>query len=202
MSAWLAIDIEKLGDHQNAHIIAIGMCLGDPEGNIIKSKAWYIKPDGELVIEPRCKEEFWDKQPDLLAFFLERGSPAKDVYSDIHTWLLGLESQYAKIAILTDNPAYDLSGFDRLMYKYTRRLPLRYTTDDKYRYVGDYSEQSTGMGIYKQVREKATKLMDLRETDKHHPEKDAEFIYRCSYLVSQVLTKGGKEIAKVALSYL
>lgn len=193
----LAIDIEKLGDHQDAHIIAVGFCLGDSNGNIIDTKAYYISPDENTTIEPRCKTEFWDKHQGLYEFFLSKGKPAGQVYSDIEYWLSSLESEYPNIVILSDNPAYDLSGFDRMMHKYTGRLPIRYTTDDTYRWVVDYSERAYALGIEKQIKELAFSRMKMSEDDKHHPEKDAEFIYYCTCFTQKVIDKVGNQVASI-----
>jgi len=185
----LAIDIEKLGDYQDAHIVAIGFCFGDVAGNVIERKAWYISMGEHDKIEERCKREFWDKNQGLLEHFLSKGRPASIVYGEIAEWLKELEEKYPKIVILSDNPAYDLGGFDHLMQKYTGRLPLRYTTAHGYRWVADYSERAYALGIEKEITEAAKKRMGMTEEDKHHPEKDAEFIFHCTYLVEEAIKK-------------
>nr|QQV29439.1 hypothetical protein K-LCC10_0184 [Kaumoebavirus] len=193
----LAIDIEKLGDYQDAHIIAVGFCFGDSDGNVIERKAWYISPNERTVIEDRCKREFWDKQTGLYDYFVSQGRPAHIVYPEIAAWLATLEAKYPKIVILSDNPSYDLGGFDRMLQQYTDRLPLRYTSSHGYRWVADYSERAYALGIENAVSEAAKKRMGMTEEDKHRPEKDAEFIYHCTCIVDAVIKKKGAEIAKI-----
>ncbi|AIB52182.1 hypothetical protein E24_00498 [Faustovirus] len=200
-SVYLAIDIEKLGDYQNAHIIAVGFCLGNAHGDVLETKMWAVSPGERDHIEPRCKSEFWDRFPQLLADFIALGRPACVVYSEIAAWLDGLEAKYPNITILSDNPSYDLGGFDNLMYRFTGRLPLRYSRAHVYRCVTDYSEQlwALGPGVGKRVCELAAARMNLTEDNKHNPAKDAEFIYHASWLTSKLIDQISTQVATMAL---
>jgi hypothetical protein len=201
-SVYLAIDIEKLGNYQDAHIIAIGFCLGDNNGNTLETKMWAISTTERDVIEPVCKREFWDRYGQLLADFIALGRPAMVVYSEIAAWLDALEIKYPNIIILSDNPSYDLSGFDNLMYRFTQRLPLRYTRAHGYRCVTDYSEQlwALGPGVGKKICTMAAERMNLTEDNKHNPAKDAEFIYHASWLTARLIDKISPQIAAIALA--
>jgi hypothetical protein len=185
---YLAIDIEKVDDYQGSSIVAFGACLGDNNGNVIVSKAWYPAMPRYSKFGTRCKTEFWDKQPGLYESFVERSLPAAVAYQSFVNWLDGLEETYPNITILSDNPTYDLGSLDNKIEKYCDRLPVRYTSDGKYRWISDWSEQASALGCYGRVKEIVGLQMGERAKLTHNPEIDAESIYRCS-LVTERLTR-------------
>lgn len=196
---YLAVDIEKVDDYQSSPIVAFGVCLGDAHGVILESHAWYPAMPKDGKFGERCKAEFWDKQPGLYERFAERAGDTATVYVGFAAWLNGLEARYSNITILSDNPAYDLSSLDRQLERYCSRLPTRYTSLGKYRWVSDWSERADRLGCYGKVKARVATAMAMAYGANiadyaHNPEVDAEQIYRCSVLTEVI---GGKVRAEL-----
>lgn len=139
--SYIAVDIESLGSTYDHPVVAVGFVVGDKLGNELESRL-FVLPFDESKIEPRCKEEFWDKQPGLLdSFRKSEFKTEKDAWQAISDWLDAKETEYFGIELLSDNPAFDIALIDYNLHLHLNRRPMRYTKAGKYRSISDPSER-------------------------------------------------------------
>ncbi len=173
---YLAVDLEGHGARLDAPIKAVGLCLGDDAGQVLEKRLWVTDaPDSS--IESQCRAEFWSKQPGLWQLLHSRGYAATQVFRDVAAYVDALESRFpaTDIAILSDNPAYDVSRLDQGFATHAARAyGLRYTSTGQYRNVMDPSERFRALLEKEQRCWKA--LLDATPHD-HMPDNDAEYIY-------------------------
>lgn len=196
-TVYLAIDIEKVDDYQSSPIVAFGACLGDINGTVLESHAWYPALPQNAKFGERCKREFWDKQVGLYATFEDRAEPTAAAYNSFVAWLNGLEAHYGNIVVLSDNPAYDLGSLDHQLERYCGRLPVRYTSLGEYRCVSDWSEQCArmGAGAYGSIMARAKAEMGELSQLIHNPEVDAELIYRCTIITERIAGRVNADVS-------
>lgn len=177
-SAWLTIDIEKGGDDLDTPILAVGLVVGDEDGNILEESRWCIEAD-EKCLEPRCKREFWDKQGDLFDFLQQNAMPATNIWPAFAAHLDKIYAQYNIKHVVSDNPAYDVGHTDYYLKKYAKRIGLRYSSDGAYHSISDPSEQFKGLpGTVQQwVSHKSRQYLDQFHNRPHDPLCDARGIY-------------------------
>lgn len=200
----LAVDIESMGAQLGSHVVAVGFCLGDTNGNVIESRSFYIKPPPAANFEPRCKTEFWDKHPGLFDSFLKKATDANEAYREIGQFLSGLE-KYDRVTILSDNPAFDLAHLDFALNKYLDRIGLRYSDNssgNKYRWVADYSERTYALGVSQEVDALAMKLAGLKTEDLHDPANDALLIYHGTVITQRIITACRERVRSMAIEVL
>jgi hypothetical protein len=168
-----SIDLEAVNNEPRVN--AIGLCAMDENGVILKKRRWCIEvEDSAFGIE--CKEQFWDKHPELLQMIKKEAKPEgeqiKDFvefYDSVHKDL-GIEE--TQIKMVGDNPEFDYGSMNHLVKKHCNRSPLRYTTKEKYRPIRDIGEATWSLGVG-EIIEKKTE--ELAKHD-HNPENDAESI--------------------------
>lgn len=185
---FVAVDIEGTGDRFDAPIAAIGCVVGDENGQVLDKKTWCVLLE-EDDIEPRCKTEFWDKQKGLWQRIRNEARPAPEVAQQFVRFWDELEVRFPldkfKFKILSDNPSYDISRIDYFVWQHTKRYPIRYTSDGRYRSVEDPSEQAYGTsdeeGCWKRAAEK--------QVHNHWPSDDAHFIYNLAMEVKKLIRK-------------
>lgn len=200
----LAVDIESMGAVLGSHIIAIGFCLGDADGNVIEKKSFYITPPPDATFEPRCKEQFWDKHPGLFESFLAKSIDAGIAYQEIGKYLSSLE-KYERVTILSDNPAFDLAHLDVALKRYLGRIGIRYSDDstgNKYRWVADYSERAYIIGVSGEVDKLAMELAGLSEKDLHEPSNDALLIYYGTVITQRIRNVHSERFRQLALEVI
>lgn len=192
----VSLDIEGTGDRFDAPIAAIGCVVGDAYGTVFERRCWCIKLD-ESEIEPRCKLEFWDKQKGLWERIQKDAKPEAEATANFVSFWNHLELTYPselfKWKILSDNPAYDITRIDYLVWKHLKRLPIRYTTAGVYRSIEDPSEQAYGT-LDESV---CWKRAEAKCKHTHWPLDDAEFIYHLYQEVMNMKSNQGQILSTV-----
>jgi hypothetical protein len=175
---WLTIDIEKGGDDLETPILAVGLVVGDEDGNLLEESRWCIAAD-EKCLEPRCKREFWDKQGDLFDFLQQNALPATEIWPSLAAYLDKIYAQYSVKHVVSDNPAYDVGHTDYYLKKYAKRIGLRYCPDGSYHSISDPTEQFKGLPVIAQqwVSTKSRQYLEQFHCRPHDPLCDARGIY-------------------------
>jgi hypothetical protein len=178
---FVAFDIESTGPVLNAHIPAVGIAVGDPTtGRVIQTKLIKILPDPEKDPAPcpKCKAEFWDKNPGLWEKLQD-----KDALAPENGWFLvaacidALYQTYGKrLQIWSDNPAFDIAHIDFKLWQFgVREYPIRYddTLDGIPRYNGINDIDGYMAGLPKAIH---SAIMKSAPAHTHSPDEDAAHI--------------------------
>lgn len=112
------IDIEGRGRSVTRNgIISIGVCVGtgggSPYPRVIEKKRFDLQPFPEQSMDPKCKAEFWDKQPPHLLELLQRNAtPPMTGITEFRAYLDEWHAKDPMLYIVSDNPAYDFAFID------------------------------------------------------------------------------------------
>lgn len=201
----VSVDIEKISNSQPN---AIGLFVGDRDGETHFKAEWWFKID-EKDIEPRCKAEFWDKNPASLKRALDADrSEAEQVqdfvktYDSIHS-KLGVEER--KLKLISDNPDADYGGLAPLVKRHCNREHLRFTSqleqgcrEGSYRSISDTGEVAWLLGVGDIVSAAADEI----QPHDHLPANDAENTWVQHLIVldfaSRVRSKYGDDLKNIA----
>jgi len=172
---FIAVDIEKDGDHLNDPILCFGTCLGTPSGQIVEKKIWYMP-----IADEKPRGEYWNRPENLPLYHAFRkagaGMTIEMAVVKFVAYFNNLEERYPMInlKLVTDNPAYDIGSLDYLVHTVVGRLPLRYSSNGKYRSVIDVSQRMRALHLNDLLNTKVSKVA----VHDHRPDNDAEYIYR------------------------
>lgn len=175
---YATIDLELIN---NTDITAIGVYSGDDKGDTYAKEEFWIKKDLKDFDE-RCKEQFWDKHPELYKLVEEGGDEKTQVESFLKLWdglakELGVKEE--EINLISDNAECDYGRLNQLVMKYApKRGPIRFTTTGQYRSIDGYDSAFWKLGVDKIVNAYASKI---QEHD-HRPSNDAHHSH-VSYLI-------------------
>jgi len=207
---YVAIDLEGIN---NTTINGIGLAIRTADRLLLK-KEWWLAVDYNKM-DPRCKIEFWDKNPKLLQYARENekneGDQIRDFvkfYDSIAQSLsnfLKREIKEEDLELVSDNPEYDFGRLSPLVEKYCKdkdgkgREPLRYTTTGKYRCITDLGDAMWELGVMPIINT-ATETMAKHD---HFPSNDAEHIIIKHIMVlrffSLVRSRLSKELQECAM---
>lgn len=201
---YCAIDIEKAGAKFTHKVLAVSFIVGRKNYFKIEKRLTVCFPvPEENEFESRCLKEFWSK-PEMKEILdrirKEACKSEEEAVDKIDSFLNDLEKEYPdqEIEFVSDNPSFDVSAVDYLLLTYKGRLPMRYTSKGKYRYISDPSERLWVMGKTQQAKEYINEK--IVEHD-HWPENDATYIY-ASMLESDRWAKELKERDQVVCQIL
>jgi hypothetical protein len=188
----VSVDTEALSE---VDINAIGIHVGTKQGKTLLKRKWWIKVDASRISK-RCKEEFWDKNPELWKEYEENARDEKEQILSFVECYDSLSKTFGvpekKIELISDNPAFDYGLLTRLVEKHTNRYPLRYTTDGKYRSINDIGEVAWYIGISDIVKEGSGSI----QVHDHSPDDDAENIWLSHLITSRATEKIKVELGK------
>lgn len=166
------IDIEAISF---TRVVAIGVVVGDGEGNILEKQEWwitFIKSD----IAP-ATQDFWDKNPELIPIMEKEGKDEETQIKSFVQFWDGIAKKYGiaekDIELVADNPEFDFARLTPYVEKYCKRDPIRYTTTKEYRPITDYLDAIWKMGLGHIIEKRAN---DVQVHD-HRPSNDAEHNY-------------------------
>lgn len=182
---YVAFDVESFGISTDAHVVSVGVCYGKSLTDY-KKQRWTCSPDNvtkdqsidewKKHIEEVCYNSFWSKNlPLLQAFRNESCMNSSEMWQSITEFLdqVVYSNPQQKVIILTDNAGFDISLMNFNLWKYTKRVGVRYNQKGKYHSIDDPCEQLTyhpqKQQIYDQVYSKCQ--------HSHYPDDDAEVIY-------------------------
>lgn len=189
------IDIEGRGKSVSRNgIVSIGVCIGLKNGGlfpeVIEKRRFDLLPLPGQVMDPVCKSEFWDAQPNGLLETLQANAvdPIQGI-TEFRTYLDAWNNRDPELYILCDNPAYDFAFIDHYL-DVAGLLPLAYNTLGKFRALHDADSYTRGMFAQrpnspwtnnKEIIERLALKIGLTSLVAHSPEDDAEGIYRFHY---------------------
>ena len=129
----LSIDIETGGPQASRHpLIAVGTCVRDTNGH--KDKRIFRMEFDESKFDPECAREFWSKHRDILDKI--KTLPISTI-QDVADYIDSVDRAYPNLAIVSDNPAFDIGILDYHYDVVLNRKPLQYRYDGKYRIIVD-----------------------------------------------------------------
>lgn len=173
---YVAIDIEAFGPALDAPVVAVGYCVGDRK--TILENDLFCFPADRKEMEAKCKEQFWDKNPDLLPRIEVNATlPVQDQWLAFQKWLDGLEDRYPnrEIIFISDNPRFDLGKIDYQLKKYCGRIPCVYLPKSGYCSTEDPWERLCAIPKKKKAEIIASTGQKVQHT--HWPVDDARYIY-------------------------
>lgn len=194
----VAVDIEKTGALFAHPVNSIGFYIAPEVENPselskdqIETFKWNIivnmpeVKDGKVVdygdFDPQCWDEFWSKQPDALARCTSNPSPiaAANAWHEIAKMIDSLEEKYPddkfKIKFISDNASFDVATVNYCLEKYTRRLPMRYSSKGKWRSLVAHKDVFWAMPD--DVQKRQMELINRDVNHDHDPVNDAHYHY-------------------------
>ena len=202
---YLSVDIEKAGDRFVDPVLMIGCCLGDEKGEVIESKAFCGVVPENKDFEPRCWNEFWVHNLDVLSRI--RRNSTKTMLEDFMNYFYGLDERFGpftkngekQLIILTDNPTFDITAIDCMLCMDAEKrfpLPLHYTKSGEYIKVVDCNAlfKLLSADAKKRVKDQASKNV----SHDHWAENDAIVMYNTKVLSDQVFVSPSSNEAKVS----
>jgi hypothetical protein len=203
---YVAFDIEKFGARFFDPVVAIGYCIGTPDGDILDSGIFCMKHHVSEM-EPRCKEQFWDKQPEeSMKRLFARMKPAKEEWNRFRDWFENLPTKYKdhELVLLSDHPSFDIAAISAGLTEYTgRNYPINYMGREgheqlTYCSVQDPSERLEMLSEIKQAFIKG--VLHAKGYDMTHwAEDDAKYIFQLQCSVDRA--KVDEERAKLLADY-
>lgn len=151
---YFAFDVEATGQnmYDNA-IIELGAVIIDEDYEILEKFRVCLKiPEGK-GFEKRCKEDFWDKQGDLLKNILSEAIDPKKAMLMFVDFLNKNDKKYEKeLVLISNNAQYDAGWINYYLSKYTDRQCLyyecRYDSEKKEDYFA-YRSITDTKSVYK-----------------------------------------------------
>ncbi len=182
-----AFDIEATGSDARSSVVAIGVCVGTPDGKVLTKQRWCLEPLHGDIIDPDCWTEFWadPERPENMVIWNEIQEAAKHpaiVVAEFTTFLRTLAATYERVKIVSDNPAFDTGMIDALLHRVDPAFgSLRYLGGKTYRSIGDPGQMLKGAYLgrpaLKQEYEAWRATLGDKVKHDHRPENDAESIY-------------------------
>lgn len=181
----LSVDIETSGPSVRKNgILAIGFCVGDMVGNVIKKERINVALDTHHAFDETCVVQFWDKPgpAKVLKDITVNPLPPKQAIAKFAQIVDVYDTLFA-LTVISDNPTFDLYFINYYMELYLDRKPLNYKFGKVYRKIVDSKSVLQGYGIAckrENIPPRGVPWCTTAVHD-HYPENDAEFIY-CCYL--------------------
>lgn len=192
----VAFDIEATGSDARASTVAIGACVGTPDGVVLLKRRWCAQPSEGDVIDPKCWTEFWanPERPENMVIWKEISAawkPAPVVVKDLTAFLRTLESCFGEVKIASDNPAFDIGMIDVLLHRFAPEFgSLRYLGGTKYRSIADPGQVLKGAFLarpgLKATYDKWVASLGDKVKHDHRPENDAEVIFYNQVFVGSI----------------
>lgn len=196
-----AIDIETSGSHMiNNGIISIGYCFGTLNGKIVESNRINLELPAECSFEELCWKEFWVFHKETLTL-LQKDTVSATVGINTFVDILDSYDKEHGVTIITDNPSFDIGFLNYYICKYTKRLPLNYDVNKKYRSIIDVDSFNRAVSFNKidsthcsddiLIRVLTVKFHKSAEELKlikgqHLPDDDAKYIYHLAIAVNNL----------------
>jgi hypothetical protein len=117
------IDLETMGTTVGAAIVSIGVVLFDPRKGRITDKNFYAELDWknqERIIDQKCIEEFWKKQPKSIRQQLNGKKELPDVLEDLQFFLPN------DVIVWGNGPTFDISKLEHAYGSYNLEIPWKY----------------------------------------------------------------------------
>lgn len=188
----IAVDIEASGASMTRHkVMSIGVFVAEfndkkPDGyKEIDKRRFNFLIDYEHDFEPRCVEEFWSKYPEQLEACKIDAKDPKIMWREFADYIDSYEKKY-KVKFLSDNPSFDIAWIDYAYDTILDRLPMRFTTDKKFRSVcnaGNVYETAVEVFLDKEKAESLTTYVYANSCNDHNPINDAHRIFLKYYKV-------------------
>jgi hypothetical protein len=192
---FLAVDIERTGPDFNHGILAIGVCFGKWNGEIIEQRAFCSPVPPSEKFDKKCFDEFWSKHPAVLERINKESS--EEMIPKFHAWLVSLESKYGPFGrkfresvvfkLVSDNPAYDIGMINLEFFKHGFSRSMAEMFSD-YVPTDDPSEQVRGLTS----GEKVSVYAAVTAEHDHWPANDATHIFQQRCAVEEVFISRGE----------
>lgn len=146
-------------------------------------------------LDPRCKIEFWDKNPEIWKKVVESqkltDQENKDMVQDFLNLWEGLDANgKVHVGLCADNAEYDFRMANNIVSANTNRSDsIRYSSQGGYRGITDLGD---AMWLLK-VGEDLKKKVDLFFPHTHNPSDDAAHVILTNYFSEKVLRRLGMD---------
>lgn len=147
----MALDVETSGPNfMRNGLVSIGVSVQDMEMREICSFQKNLTLEKEMCFDPKCWDDFWSKQPDAYSFVTSHASNPTVVMAELSDFISMVETSYPQCFIVSDNPSFDIAWINSYLSRYTKRPPINYHTNGKYRMIWDSaSVQKAWCGLRK-----------------------------------------------------
>ena len=180
----VAFDVEAKGDRITDPVIEIGLAWGTSPKDIQKMSLCLDYKS--VAFQERCFNEFWSKQTENLKRIEAAAKDPKEQLALLVKTMEGFEQKFAKIKLVSDNPAYDIAKIDYALFSVLQRfLGIRYDSKGNYRSISDPSEQIKGLASRK--RELIEKEVALEAPHTHQAADDAHGILLTYFYVQRAI---------------
>ncbi len=200
----IAVDIETIGDFievpegsdmKPSSLISIGMVrVNVKTGKVEASKRISLKEEEGHDFEPRCLEEFWNKEDPvgsgkrplmkLLKEFRTEAKPPKQAMQEFADWMDEQEEKHPDIGVWGDCLSFDYGWLTVYMQRYLGRRSMLFRKGDKWRPIRDTGSYARGLTRWsgepgKEMWARLARMIpDLPDEDihNHDPVQDASYI--------------------------
>lgn len=147
----MALDVETSGPNfMRNGLVSIGVSVQDMEMREICFFQKNLTLEEEMCFDPKCWDDFWSKQPDAYSFVTSNASDPTVVMAELSDFISMVETSYPQCFIVSDNPSFDIAWINSYLSRYTKRPPINYHTNGKYRMIWDSaSVQKAWCGLRK-----------------------------------------------------
>lgn len=176
------VDIEGRGPSAlHNGIVSIGVVVAQ-DGKILDKRRFDLLPLDGQSMDPKCKADFWDKNPDLLTILQKDAVKPSMGMLSFRQFLNEWEDKIPNLYLLSDCPGYDFHFISTYLEIFHLK-PLTHTGDGHFRPLHDADSYARGRrhdGLTTQwVSNSELGLkVDTSDLVSHMPEDDAESIYR------------------------
>lgn len=177
-----AIDIETSGPSVLKNgILAIGICVGDLQGNVIKKIRINFELDEKKEFDNICYDNFWSKpHKQKVLTVLKKNCLKEDIaIAKFVSIIDDLDSKYSMVMI-SDNPAFDFYFINYYLELYLSRKPIHYALGRHYRNLIDTKSTLKALG------KKYQDFVFLGVKHDHFPENDAEYIFKYFHCLQKI----------------
>ena len=184
-------DIETTGCDVNLHsMIAAGYCAGTLDDQIVAKGRICFQMRPGTVMEDRCYNEYWSKDPrqlQQLTEFTKEGQPPDIAIAKFIDVLDKLETSW-NVHCISDNPGFDAMFLNYYLSKYLNRRPLDYVhgledyrggvetpLDFAHRFK---CKKNRSYGYYFDCKAANHLIAKIEVPHDHYPENDAHNMYK------------------------
>jgi GrpB-like predicted nucleotidyltransferase (UPF0157 family) len=137
-----------------------------------------------MCFDQRCWDDFWSKQAEAHSFVTLNATDPRVAIGELSDFITMVETTHPLCFIVSDNPAFDIAWTNLYLSRYTKRPPINYHTDGKYRMIWDSaSVQKAWCGLRKgasftNIPAKHRELLGLSSSyaHDHNPLNDARTV--------------------------
>lgn len=140
---WLSIDVETSGpSFKRNGILSIGCSVQNKDSEELYNFQVNLSLPDDREFDECCLDTFWKLNPVAYEFVTSNTVSPEHAMLGFASFVARIEEKHSNIAIISDNPSFDIAWINLYLSLHTDRNPLNYSSTGHYRMVWDTASLS------------------------------------------------------------